>query len=149
MIAIQKESLGDVRAEIAPLLEMHYQELTCHKEAIKLAPMWGQYEAIEKAGKLAVFTARESGDLVGYAAFFVAPHLHYADTLCATNDVLFLHPLYRRGATGIRLIRYCEDELKKAGVGKLTWHIKHSLDWSPILMRMGYASEEVMVGKIL
>jgi GNAT superfamily N-acetyltransferase len=148
-ITYQREHLFDVIDEIGPLLEQHYDELTMHKDVVKLAPIWSDYANLECADKLAIFTARADGRLVGYNAFFLVRHMHYEALTMAVNDVLFLTKEHRRGTVGIKLMRFAEDALRQAGVQKLVYHIKHSLDWSQILYRMGYADEEKIVGKIL
>jgi GNAT superfamily N-acetyltransferase len=149
VIALQRETLYDVMEDVAPLLELHYRELTMHKERIALDPVWERYAALEKQGSIALFTARVEEKLVGYSAFFVQSHIHYERTLVASNDVLFLHPDYRKGSCGIKLIRFSEQQLKAQGVDKITWHVKFSKDFRPILHRLGYVDEEVTVGKIL
>ena len=149
MIVFQREILFDFIEDAEPLLEMHYQELAKHKERIALAPVWERYAELEKRGVFVLFTARDDGKLIGYSAFFVQTHIHYADMLVASNDVLFLHPGYRKGGTGIKLIMFSERQLKEQGVNKITWHVKFSNDFRPILHRMGYADEETMCGKLL
>ena len=149
MIAFARECLCDVIQEVDALLKLHYEELTLHKERIKLDPDWPMYTALEHMERLVLFTARDDGRLVGYAAFFVQPHIHYRKTIVAQNDVLFLHPEHRKGTTGIRFIRFSEQCLQGLKVDKIIWHVKFSLDLRPILHRLGYADEEVMVGKML
>lgn len=149
MIDLKQELLCEAVEEMQPLLELHYQELTCHKDQIKLEPDWKRYAELEQQGVFVLFTAREHGHLVGYSAFFLTPHIHYAQTRVAINDVLFLHPDHRKGRTGIKLIRHSEQALKAMGMQKITWHIKFSHDWRTILHRMGYLDEEVSVGKML
>ena len=39
--------------------------------------------------------------------------------------------------------------MKELGATKMTWHIKHANDIRPILHRMGYADEDIIVGKML
>lgn len=149
MITFATENIDGVIAEVGPLLELHYQELCMNKEVVKLNPIWPQYRAVEQAGKLGVYTVRDDGVLVGYAAFFVTPHMHYADLMLATNDVLFLRSDYRLGTTGTRFVKYCAQSLKIRGAHKIAFHIKLTLDWSPILVRLGYAIEEITVAKLL
>jgi hypothetical protein len=67
----------------------------------------------------------------------------------ATNDVLFLIKRVRTGTTGIKLIKYSEQRMKELGATKMTWHIKHANDIRPILHRMGYVDEDIIVGKML
>jgi GNAT superfamily N-acetyltransferase len=148
-LTFHTERLWAVADDIEPLLQLHYDEIALHKEAIPLDPDWNRYACLDERGELAIYTARDDGNLVGYGVFFVHDHPHYASTLVAANDLLFLHPDYRRGGLGLRLIRYCEQQLKARGVVKLTWHIKFAHDWSAILHRQGYLDEEKIVGKIL
>ncbi|MBV8666745.1 MAG: GNAT family N-acetyltransferase [Burkholderiaceae bacterium] len=149
MISFQREIVYDFMGDCQELLKLHYQELTRNKEVVSLNPIWEKYAALEKAGLIALFTARDDGQLVGYSAFIVQPHLHYAETLIAQNDVLFLHPDYRKGMTGIKLIKYSERELKTQGVRKIVWHAKMDTVFRKILNRLGYVEEEVMAAKLL
>ena len=100
-------------------------------------------------GKFVIYTARDNGELVGYAAFFLMTHLHYRATTVAQNDVLFLRADKRQGMTGIKLIKFAESQLKIMGADKIGWHVKFSKDLRPILHRLGYRDEEVMCGKML
>lgn len=144
------ETVAQVREDIAPLLELHYDELTLHKDVMTLAPDWQRYEMLELADKLLAFTARDDGRLIGYSVWFVDAHIHYAGTLVAANDVIFLHRDYRNGTrAGRELIDFSEKTLKEYGVDKAIWHIKFKNDWSAILRRRGYEREDFTVGKIL
>jgi GNAT superfamily N-acetyltransferase len=144
-----RELLCECVQEAQPLLERHYGELTLRKDIVRLDPMWPEYALLERLGRFMVFTARENGMLVGYNAFFVNRSMHYAALTVAQNDVLFLHPDHRRGTTALRFIDWCEEYLDREGVDKVTYHIKLSLDWRPILHRRGYVDEEVMCSKFL
>jgi GNAT superfamily N-acetyltransferase len=148
MIQYQQEPLCTVVPDVDSLLSMHYEELTLNKDKIKLQPVWSRYAALEQAGAFVCFTARDDEKLIGYSAFFVNAHLHYEQTIVASNDVLFLHPDYRQGMTGIKLIKFSESQLKSMNVNKITWHAKHNTALIPILERLGYKNEEVVMGKI-
>lgn len=144
-----KETVLGVADEIVPLLQAHYRETCRHRDVMYLSPDWPRYVSLEESGACHVFTARVDGVLVGYAAFFVAPHPHYIETVVASNDVMFIDKEHRRGSNALRFIDYCEQELKKVGANMVTWHIKYSLDWSPIMYRKGYEDEEKVVGKFI
>lgn len=148
MVEFQQELIYDVVEEIESLLELHYQELTLNKDKVKLKPIWSKYADLERADALVVYTAREGGKLIGYSVFFVNRHLHYEDLVHAQNDILYLHPDHRLGMTGIRLIKFSEQQLKALGVNKVTWHAKHNTSLIPILTRLGYRNEEVSMGKL-
>lgn len=143
----QQEILYMILGEIDSLLKMHYDELTLNKEHVILDPDWERYADLEKQGKLIIYTARDGDKLVGYSVFFMNQHIHYKNNLFAMNDVLFLHPDYRKNSCGPKLIMFCDQELSKLGKVKITWHVKFTRDFRPILHRLGYVDEEVMCGK--
>jgi hypothetical protein len=145
-----RELLCECMQEAQPLLERHYGELTRRKDIVVLDPMWNEYALLERLGRFMVFTARgEAGNLIGYNAFFVNKHLHYASLTVAQNDVFWIEPDHRRGTLALRFLRYCEDYLNKEGVDKVVYHCKASNNFGPILHRLGYADEETMCGKFL
>lgn len=150
MIKFSIEPVLDCKDEMIALLDDHYNELTLNKDKVKLNPNWPEYDRREKANKFTLLTARdESGILIGYSAWFIDYHIHYADLKVAMNDVIYLKKEYRVGMTGIKLIKYSEERMKELGVHKIAWHIKHSNDFRPILHRMGYADEDMLVGKLI
>jgi hypothetical protein len=149
MVLFSRELLFEVVEDIQPLLLLHYAELTRNKERVKLDPIWERYAQLEASNPqaLQIFTARDDGALVGYAAFFVQPHLHYRDLFPAINDVLFVHP-DRRDSTGLRLIRYCEKQLKPHAQ-KIVFHVKPDTPMAALLPKIGYQPEEMIFGKFL
>jgi hypothetical protein len=146
---LQKELLITIKDELQTLLVDHYDELTLNKHKVKLNPNWIRYFELEQQGKLHVFTLRNQGQMLGYSVFFLDRHIHYDDLMVATNDIIYLKKDQRLGVSGIRLLKYSEQQMKLLGADKITWHVKMSQDFRPILHRMGYADEDVIVGKIL
>lgn len=150
MVDYYVEPLGDkLIAEVQPLIELHYEELTLHKQVVKLDPDWNRYKSLADQGMITIITARDKGVLIGYSLFFVSPHIHYKNNIMANNDVLFLHPDYRQGRTGLKLIRKCEQVLQELKVDKIVWHVKYAKDFRQILYRLGYEDEDALVGKII
>lgn len=148
-VAIQRKMLCEVVGEIDDLLRTHYEELCGHQDRKVLNPRWDQYAALEQAGMLLVLSAREGEVLVGYACFYVMPHMHYSDYTVATNDVLFLHPDHRLGTTGIRLIKQSEREAKAMGAQHIVWRSKPDTTLLKLLDRLDYQVEETAHGKPL
>lgn len=140
-IYYQQEGPSRAIEEALPLFEQHYQEIARYHD-VPLAPDYDAYAAIEAAGQLRVFSARDCGTLIGYVIFFVRPHHHYRHTLFAVQDVLFLLPEYRKGLTGLRLMQFADERLKAEGVKVVTQHVKNYADFGPILERMGYEKVE-------
>lgn len=135
--------------DVKPLLLLHYDELTLDKDIITLDPDWDKYRLWFDQGKIATLEARDHDQLVGYCVFFLERHIHYYNNIFARNDILFLHKDYRKGRTGIELIKRSEDMLKEYNVSKVIWHIKQKNDFRVILHRMGYKDEDILVGKAL
>lgn len=144
-----RELLCEVVQEVKPLLDLHYEELTLNRDVVKLDPQWEQYAALEQAGAFVVFAARDDGKLVGYSAYFTFHHMHYAALRVAQSDVFFLAEAHRKGSAPLRFLRFCEAALKADGAQKIVYHCKPQNNFAPILNRLGYATEEVMVGKLL
>ena len=92
----QQEFLHTVKDDLQSLIELHWDEIALNKDVIKLNPDWERYEFLQEHGGVQCFTARDSGKLVGYFAVVTQANLHYKDHIFATNDVLYLHPDYRK-----------------------------------------------------
>ncbi len=146
----QHETLFDVIEEVQPLLERHFAELARNQDRITLNPDWARYAATEQNKALLVFTARDKGELVGYAAFIVGSHLHYRDLTVASNDVLWLAPAHRVGRTGVRLIRFCEQMLTEQLPPHhcIAWHAKENTALASMLGRMGYGVQDILFTKL-
>ena len=145
----QRETLSTLWPEVRPLLTDHWAEIA-HYADIPLEPREDRYAMMEEHDALRVFTAREDGKLIGYACFIVVPHLHYASSLTANQDVLFLLPDYRNVGNGAAFILHCDGQLKAEGVQVVTQHVKHGvLDFGPLLAAIGYESVETLYSKRL
>jgi len=98
-----------------------------------------------------VFTARDDEKLMGYNVFFVANNAHYKDSLQATQDILYLAPEYRGKMTGVRFIRWCDNELEDLGVEVVYQHVKArpELNFGPMLERIGYELVDLIYTKRL
>ena len=148
MITLQIEQFSQTRND--ELNRLHYLEVAKNRDKIALAPDDERYHSMEDVGQLVCFTARDGDKLVGYSIFIVNDHLHYKNNKFAFNDVIYVHPDYRKGTTiGKDLIEFAEKELVKFGVDKMTYHVKLDHDWSAMLVRKGYAREEVIVSKFI
>jgi GNAT superfamily N-acetyltransferase len=133
--------------ELMPLFAVHHAEVDHYKE-IPLSVNTKRYLELEEAGTLRVFTARlESGQLVGYAFFFVSYPLHNAGSLQAVQDAIFIHPNHR-GQKG-SLVAWCDEQLKDEGVQVVYQHIKASHNFGPMLERLGYELVDLIYGKRL
>jgi|SRR5208283_703751 len=143
MTVFSKESFHSVKDEIKPLVEKHWNELASYKD-IPLNINYKMYAVSDAIEELEIYTVRESGDLIGYAIFFVRQPLHYLGSMWAIADVIWLHPDFRRNSVGRGFVKFCEDRLKIRGVQVITYGMKLS---HPALGRLleseGYTPVEV------
>lgn len=142
MIALARESVEDVIEEIKPLLRLHWQEVA-HYLDIELDPDWDFYLT---SPSVRVFTARDDGQLIGYGVFFIGPNRHYKQSIQAVQDILFLHPEYRGGRTGYKLIKFCDEEARKEGAQVIYHHTKARHDFGPLLGHLGYELVDFIYG---
>jgi hypothetical protein len=136
------ESYINVKNEIKPLIQEHWKEIALHQDDIKLEPNWNTYSRLADQGALRVYTARKSGELVGYFVCIVMPSLHYMRHLFANNDIIFLKKSERKGTAGIRLIKFAIEELKKDGVTLINVNVKKKQDFGKVLEHLEFEHVE-------
>jgi GNAT superfamily N-acetyltransferase len=140
------ESLG---REAEPLIEGHHAEVSgLLAKHIPARIPFEHYQALEDLGKLRVFTLREDGVLKGYNVFMFTEH-HQHGTLAAFHDTLFVHPSIRRGTTGLRFLRWCDERLREHGAKFITQHVSEGKDIGPLFLRLGYKPAETIYIKPL
>lgn len=110
------ERFYDVLGDIKALLNEGWNELGRDKARVRLDPDWSSFAGLDTGGVLKIMTARVDSALVGYIATMVSYHLHYKSTLHASVNAYWLAPAYRKGWTGINMLRRNEDELRRLGV---------------------------------
>lgn len=147
MITYSVETVVEVKEEMKEINATHYEEIALDKERMKLNPDFDKYQTMENVGALTIITARELGKLVGYWILFVAPHIHYKDTLCAYTDIYYLLPEVRKGMAGVKLLAEGEKILKKRGVKKLFAGDKKHKNLGIIFDRLGWKAVETQYSK--
>lgn len=118
MITAQVETIADGGLdELKPLLPIHYEELSLHKQHdFPLDPQYWIYQARELKGELMYVTLRESGRLVGYFVGFIAPGLHYQGCLTLIMDIFYVVPECRGNNGGMVLFKEVKREAIRRGV---------------------------------
>jgi len=149
MMKIQLEAMTNVKKDIEPLLEEHWELVASNQGKIKLNPDYEEYARLDAAGVLKCFTARKDGALVGYFILMVSKSIHYSDHLFAVNDVIFVKPDSRAGATGYKLIKYAEEYCKEIGVSVLTLNTKVHIPFDKLMVHMGFELIERVYSKFL
>lgn len=149
MITYQQEFLATARPDAQKLLEAHWEEIALNKGKIALNPDWEAYEALESSGKLKIFTARDDDRLIGYFVVIVGVNLHYKDHVFAVNDILYLDKEYRKGRTGLKLIKFAEKCLKEDGVSVLSINTKVHKPFDSLMEYMGFNLIERVYSKYI
>lgn len=135
--------------EALDLLKLHYDEIAPFKDIFKLNPDLAYYRSADLAGNLCIVTARFETILIGYIVMVIRHHIHYKDTLVATDDIHFIHPFYRRGSLGLRLISAAEKEMRKRKVRIMTLRTKVEANHGLLFERLGYAAMDKVYSKRL
>ena len=135
---IAHECLASVKEDIKPLIEKHWELVALNQGTIKLNPNWEEYARLDAAGVLRVFTAREDSELVGYCVLVVSRSMHYKDHVFANNDVTFVLPDNRAGATGYQLLKYAEDHCAENDISLMNVNTKVHLPFDSLLVGMGF-----------
>jgi len=132
--------------EAFPLLQAHAEEL--NTLSTPLDPDYSHYLKAANTGKMAIFTVRDKGELVGYACYWILRHPHY-DVTVADQDILFLREDLRHGRTGLKLIKFSEKILEAGGVDVITQRTKKHKDLGKLFKYLGYElTEEVYTKEI-
>ena len=143
------ETVGNIEAEILPILKEHWEEVAVNKDTIKLNPDFEVYKTLEGVGKLGLFTARVDGKLIGYFVVIADYNPHYKDHLFAANDVIYLVPEHRGSMVGSELMMYAENKLKEVGVDVLVVNTKTHVPFDSVLTRLGYTHIENTYSKFI
>lgn len=146
---IIETTIADKIERVPTLLEAHWHESARNKHLMVLKPDVPRYQALEDSGALLALVAYVDDTIVGYSVNIIAPHLHYADLLCAHNDLLFVAKEYRESALGLKLIRDTERACKARGVHLMLWHAKEETTLANILPKMGCRVQEIIYTKEL
>lgn len=143
------ENLASVQEDIKPLLIEHWELVALNKGMIKLNPNWEEYARLDAAGKLRIFTARNKGKLVGYCILLIGHSIHYRDHIFANNDVVFVLPEHRSGATGYHLIKFAEDYCIDNNVSLLNINTKVHIPFDSLMLGMRFDLIERIYSKYL
>ena len=150
MVKYKQEFLSSCQKDCQYLIELHWEEIALNKEKIKLNPDWEKYKSLEELGALKIFTARDDvNKLVGYFVVIVGANLHYKDHIFAENDIIYLHKDYRKGFTGVKLIKFAEKCLKDDGVSVLKINTKVHQPFDKLVNYLGFGLIERVYTKYL
>ena len=138
----QRESFSDMFDEALPLFFDHFKEVGNYSPEFIFDPDVQCYVRLDEAGRLRVFTIRESskGSLVGYCIHHVFNHLHFRKSLQAVQDSIYIAKEHR--GVGHKFIEWIDEQLKSDGVNAVYHYVSINHDYSKALERLNYSKIE-------
>jgi GNAT superfamily N-acetyltransferase len=150
MIIFRVERWADFWRDCQELTPLHWAEAALDKDKIALSIQPENYAACDEKGILHIVTARDGAKMVGYFIANVVIHPHYKDAgLMAFTDMYFMHPDYRKGGNGAKLLIEVERTLKARGVVKAYLSTKVHEDKSELLKALGWEPADLSFTKWL
>lgn len=149
-----REPLKECKAEIDSILRKEHWPEVGHYKDIPIEMDWDKYAKLEQLEKLLCFTIREPINeafsetfILGYAFFLVDKHLHYKNTLVASQDILYVRKPYR--GIGKHFLAWCDVQLKDMGVVTVTHHLKPWFEYGDLFKNLGYEKAETILARRL
>lgn len=124
MNEIREMSIDDLFAHARVLLKAHHEESAGNQDLMTLNLDENRYRNLELAGHIIVLGAWLNNHLIGYSVNLISTHLHSAELVVCVNDLLFIDKAYRKGRTGLNLIRATETASKSRGARMILWGAK-------------------------
>jgi predicted GNAT superfamily acetyltransferase len=144
MTEIRLSNVDEMLANASELFSEHWEEIALNKQVMVLKPDEGKYRAAEANGMLLILAAFEGEKVVGYSVNVVTNHLHYADLITCSNDLLFVTEGKRNGRLGLQLIRATEKEAKQRGARLMLWHAKPGTPLEKMMPRLSYGVQDII-----
>lgn len=116
ILYLRTQGLGDMSYR-------HWLEAQTEKELLPYDPDWNGYVRLEKANNLRIIAVRWSGNLIGYAVVRIFDSLQSKGVACSYIQEYYIELKFRkRGAPGLKLFRFIQDQLKIMKVRQVTTH---------------------------
>ena len=131
------EPVEQVWNEVMVLANLHWTGTKSYRRHYPFQPSFDRYRQCNESGFFQLFTARHEGRLVGYFGTYLSQSMH-SQHLMATEDVLFLHPDYRKGRNAIKFIRHIEMQCQRWGVKEIMFSCEDGNPTSTILEYLDY-----------
>lgn len=143
MVNYQEENILFIRDEISACSEAHWNEVLID---ISFSLQWPLIEMLTTAGAFRLFTARDAGELIGYAAFATGPMIT-TDLVVHDQVGLWVKPSRRGPAIAVNLIKIAEYEFKRDKSGIVVQHSMAAKPVDALYVRMGYSKTETLFTK--
>ena len=146
-IKYQQEFLSHAEEEVTPLAELEWEESGHPTESLVID--WDTYFALEEAGRLKFFTAREEGKLIGYFVVLIISPLTTKGELIGAYDAVYVHKDYRKSTVARRMFKFVEDCMKEDHIYRVVASSSSKNPIGKFLNRLGYSEIETKYEKVL
>ena len=148
---IKWEKLSDLLASgLAGHTQKQWLESGTDHLQVPIDVDWDHYRTLESSGVLKLLAARKDGHLIGYAVFFLVPHMMYRTTMHVMCDSIYVAPAHR--GIGVALVRTAEKFVRQLA-GKQHIRIIYSTpicgSFPKVLERLGYPARESVHVKVV
>lgn len=153
MLEYRLVGLGEFHRLAQSLVQDHFNEVASSKGDFDFELNWRILQDMSDAGFLYICAAFADSNLVGYALIMKVPNLIHAQVKTCAIQSMYLAPKYRKGSTGIRLVRFAENVAKALEAEELRVSIsKNSKSsrgkpLSGLFTNLGYKFKEVVYSK--
>ena len=114
---------------------------------IDLDPNYEAYEAYADNGSLAMFTATDRDELIGYSVFVIGNHMFYANLLVGMSDLIYVRPEFR-GEISKEFIQFIDEKLyTDFGVDAIAISMNTKKNFSGLLEHLGYQTTGIVCTK--
>lgn len=150
MITCSIEPFEKAMVDIYPLSLDHSAEVDKYMDKLEVNADLERFLQVESLGSLVTVAARDDdGEMVGYMAVFVTPHLHYKDHLFASTDLLYVVPKHRKDGVASKMIALMEDHLKTLGVSVFAVAMKEDHRFESLMKSVGFDKAEIIYSKYI
>ena len=151
-VVIGLEKFSDMKWDIYPLHEAHYNETETTYLAHPFKPNYEAYFPLEEDGRFVCFTVRLGLQMVAYLQYYIFRDPHSFDVLQAREDAFYVAKGARGHHVATELLNYAELALRKLGcqyVGMTSKAPVGAPDIGPFLEKRGYNAVAVYYAKQL
>lgn len=142
------DNFKDNLEQLKLLFPIHWQEAKFDEDN-KLDMNYEVYLKAEENGSLIFISLKDKEKLIGYFTGLVYNSLHCKNDKWIMQDLIFVHPDYRKKFGGIKLLKKLEEISKQLGVKRILLCSRSHLDISPIFKKMGYKIGEIYYTKTI
>ena len=149
-VTIACESWPALLPELQGLWTAHHAEIAQDQDGrMPLDVDVERYGLLAATDILHLMALRVDGQLVGYWAGFIMPHLHYQSTRVCLTDVYYIVPTHRNAGLGRQFFQAIEAYLRTCGVQKAFVQSKVYADHSKLFESLGWTLTEYVHTKWL